>query len=100
MREEYNAVETAFYAECAAILGATHDYVPWTGRGPNRWNNRRPGNGRFPGFGVVRLYSPNAIHVCLHAPAPLNRMARSPQEALALVRGVVEAQRERPPHAE
>lgn len=85
MREEHRQEETAFYARCAEILDVEHDYRPWTGRGPNRWNNRRPGNGRFPGYGTVRYFGPNAIHVCLHTPRPVNRYARSAAEAHALL---------------
>ncbi len=89
MRQDCRDAERAFYEAAAETLGAHHEYQPWTGRGPNRWNNRRPGNGRFPGFGTVRFFGPNAIHLCLHAPRPLNRMAGSADEALALLRGVM-----------
>ncbi len=94
MREEHRQDETAFYARCAEILGVEHEYRPWTGRGPNRWNNRKPGNGRFPGRGTVRYFAPDAIHVCLHSPRPVNRLARSSAEAHALLIAAVAAQGE------
>ncbi|MFG6080443.1 hypothetical protein ACEUZ9_001018 [Paracoccus litorisediminis] len=44
-----------FYDRVAQALGMTHDF-----RKPNRrrtrWNNRKLGNGRFPGFGLVRVH--------------------------------------------
>lgn len=46
----------AFYGACADALGIRHDYVEPVPR-RNRWNTRRLGNGRFPGFGLVRAYS-------------------------------------------
>lgn len=85
MREEHHELEGQFYAECARLLGAEHTYTPWIGRGPNRWNNRHAGNGRFPGFGTIKMFGPNAIHVCLHTPRVVNRYVRSPEEAYALL---------------
>lgn len=89
MREDCREAEGAFYAACAAILGCEHAYRPWTGRGPNRWNNRAPGNGRFPGFGTVRFFGPGCIHVSLHAPRAVNRPARSAEEAYAILRAAM-----------
>ncbi len=51
-----------------------------------RWNNRHPGNGRFPGVGTIRLYAPNHIHVSLRQPVVLNRVCRSAHEAYDLLR--------------
>lgn len=86
MREEHREAEGRFYQTVAEMLGTTHDYKPWTGRGPNRWNNRHPGNGRFPGFGTVRYFSPTCIHVCLHAPRSINRMCASAEAVYAILR--------------
>ncbi len=44
-----------FYERCGEILGIAHVYNKPVPR-RNRWNNRRPGNGRFPGFGLVQCY--------------------------------------------
>lgn len=44
-----------FYAKCAELLEIEHTYnVPVPRR--NRWNTRRLGNGRYPGFGLIHCY--------------------------------------------
>jgi hypothetical protein len=50
-----NEEKKAFYAQCGNILGIEH---VWNEPVPRRtrWNNRAIGNGRFPGFGLVRCY--------------------------------------------
>jgi hypothetical protein len=45
----------AFYARCSEILGIPHEYHDPVPR-RNRWNTRRLGNGRFPGFGLIQSY--------------------------------------------
>lgn len=85
MRDAYHEAEGRLYARCAEILGIPHEHRPWTGRGPNRWNNRHAGNGRFPGAGTIRMFSPNAIHVSLRAPVAVNRWCRSEDEVYALL---------------
>lgn len=45
----------AFYEQCAEVLGMEHEFRQPPGR-RTRWNNRRLGNGRFPGFGLVRIH--------------------------------------------
>lgn len=79
-------VEEAFYRDCAAILGSVHNYRPWIGRPPNRWNNRHPGNGRFPGFGTIRMHAPDRIHVSLRSPVPITRTCTSPEDVFHLLR--------------
>lgn len=50
-----------FYNKCSEILGIEHKFcVPVVKR--NRWNNRRLGNGRYPGFGLVQCYG-NSVRV-------------------------------------
>jgi hypothetical protein len=78
-------VEEGFYQTCAALLGASHDYKPWTHYKITRWNNRRPGNGRFPGFGTIRMFSPTCIHVSLRQPA-ITKVCRSMDEVYDLIR--------------
>jgi hypothetical protein len=70
----------------ARLLDAVHTYRPWIGRPPNRWNNRHPGNGRFPGFGTIRMHAPNHIHVALRQPVILNRVCGSSDEVYDLLR--------------
>jgi hypothetical protein len=86
MRSEQHALEEEFYRECARLLHAVHTYRPRIGKPPNRWNNRHPGNGRFPGFGTIRHYAPNHIHVSLRQPVILNRVCRSVGEVYDLLR--------------
>lgn len=51
-----------FYAECSRILGIAHEYHdPYSRR--TRWNTRRLGNGRFPGFGLIQCFGPGGIRV-------------------------------------
>ena len=62
-------IEEDFYQEIALLLGCDeHCYkqYPYTKR--TRWNNRNPGNGRYPGFGIIRRYNSNNISVNLHTP--------------------------------
>jgi hypothetical protein len=89
MIDEKHRTQSAFYAECAALLDTTHDYEPWIGRPPNRWNNRKPGNGRYPGFGCVRWFGPTHIHVMLHTPMIVNKVARSSEEAIAILKSAM-----------
>ena len=49
-----------FYGACAEALGIPHEYRKPV-RKRTRWNNRLLGNGRFPGFGLVRLHGPSVI---------------------------------------
>ena len=44
-----------FYEQCAIILGIEHEYNDPVKR-RNRWNTRRLGNGRYPGFGLVQCF--------------------------------------------
>jgi len=80
--KERHTVEQGFYQACAALLGAEHDYRAFPYRRPTRWNNRTPGNGRFPGFGLIRLFG-EKVHMQLRAPAPVNRWFEGKDAALA-----------------
>ena len=44
-----------FYDNCANILQIGHEFHEPVRR-RNRWNTRRLGNGRFPGFGLVQCF--------------------------------------------
>jgi hypothetical protein len=50
-----NEEKRAFYARCAQILDIEH---VWNEPVPRRtrWNTRRLGNGRYPGFGLIQCY--------------------------------------------
>lgn len=85
MNEEKHAVEQGFYQRCAELLGASHTYKPWVHHKITRWNNRTPGNGRFPGFGTIKMFGPTLIHVSLRHPCVVNRVCRSQDEVFALL---------------
>jgi len=85
-----------FYQRCAGLLGTEHVYheppkselrlrydgtISNTYR--NRWNNRHPGNGRFVGHGIVRVFGP-CVHVVLSNP-PLTGTYPSLAEALEAI---------------
>ena len=47
--------KAAFYNRCSEILNIAHEFnTPVPRR--NRWNTRRLGNGRYPGFGLIHCY--------------------------------------------
>jgi hypothetical protein len=55
----------AFYERCSEMLGIAHVYnTPVPRR--NRWNARRLGNGRYPGFGLIQCYGNGARVVSRH----------------------------------
>lgn len=55
MNMKTNDEKKAFYGTCASILGIEHVFNEPVPR-RNRWNTRRSGNGRFPGFGLVQCF--------------------------------------------
>lgn len=74
-----------FYAECAALLHTTDECEAFPYYRRNRWNNRRPGRGRFPGFGMIRAFGP-VVHIHLHDPKPIAGVFESYEAALAHLR--------------
>jgi hypothetical protein len=91
MKVENQGVEQGFYEECARLLRVPYTYTPWPSptRGPNRWNNRHPGNGRYEGYGTIKMYGPNVIHVALRTPHVINCVCKSTDEVFTLLRGIV-----------
>lgn len=80
----------SFYDECSRILGTLHAFrVPPRGK-ITRWNNRNPGNGRFPGYGLVRRFGPNCVQIALRQPVEFNLVCHSEEEALSALRSVCE----------
>jgi hypothetical protein len=49
-----------FYARCGEILGIEHEWNKPVFR-RTRWNTRNIGNGRFPGFGLIRCFGNNIM---------------------------------------
>lgn len=74
-----------FYKAVADLLSAEHRFEPFPYGKRTRWNNRLPGNGRYPGCGIVRRYGPDAIHIQLYSP-PLGGLYTSEQAALTAIR--------------
>jgi hypothetical protein len=50
-----NEEKREFYETCAKIHGISHEFNDPVRR-RNRWNTRRLGNGRYPGFGLVQCF--------------------------------------------
>jgi hypothetical protein len=61
--------EQDFYEKCAEILSVDQfgEAFPWPNYKRTRWNNRAPGRGRFPGFGIIRKFG-DKFHVALTNP--------------------------------
>ncbi len=73
--------DRAFYDRCAELLGVSHDFAPFRLGQRSRWNNRKPGSGRFAGRGLVRAFG-NHVHLSLYRPRPINRLFDSREAAL------------------
>lgn len=76
-----------FYNRCAEMLGVEHDYLPFEYRYRTRWNNRKPGSGRFPDRGIIRKFG-SQIHVALTHPVNHHGIYNSEEEVLAFLRGL------------
>lgn len=83
MKEEIIGVDR-FYARCAELLGAEHTFKAFPYRRRTRWNNRTAGNGRFEGFGLIRLFG-DSVHMALHHPESINRFFVTQQDALTFL---------------
>ena len=67
-----------FYRRVSEILNIPHDYhVPY--RRKTRWNARRLGNGRFPGFGLVQDFG-GSVRIMQHGQATV--WCKTREEAL------------------
>lgn len=71
----------AFYETCGIILGIDHDYNDPVPR-RNRWNTRRLGNGRYPGFGLVQCFGSTMRVASKHG----TRMFKTYDEVYAYLR--------------
>lgn len=81
MDEEKREAEGRFYKRCAELLCVPDTYSAFPYRKRTRWNNRAPGNGRFEGFGLIRLFG-NSVHMMLKHPYAVNRFFPSKETAL------------------
>lgn len=61
-REDRIRRQREFYTTCGEILEIEHDYqIPYARK--TRWNDRKPGNGRYEGFGTIRRFSETLISI-------------------------------------
>jgi hypothetical protein len=74
-----------FYTRCGELLGIEHVYTQPV-RKRNRWNNRRPGNGRFPGFGLVQCFGSSVRVVSKHG----TRMFKTYEEVYEYIAGMAQ----------
>ena len=79
-RHKYIMNNETFYNECAKILNAKHEYLPFKHYKRTRWNNRSPGSGRFEGRGIIRVFG-DKVQIALNNPSAYN-VCNSKQEAL------------------
>ena len=59
--QKTNEEKEQFYTRCGEILNIKHEYRTPVAR-RTRWNTRLIGNGRYPGFGLIRCYG-NSVMV-------------------------------------
>ena len=82
-RQRWALTNKQFYNEVAGILGTTYDCqpFPWPSYKRTRWNNRAPGSGRYPGYGLIRCFG-EGVHIALQKPIMINKVFSSKDEAL------------------
>lgn len=89
MKEEKIEAEGRFYRRCAELLGVPDSYHPYPYSRRTRWNNRTAGNGRFVGYGIIRLFG-STVHMSLRTPIVVNTWFKSTDEALSFLEKAVE----------
>lgn len=87
MEEKKHEVEHRFYRRCAELLCVPDTYKPFPYMFRTRWNNRTAGNGRYVGFGLIRLFG-TTVHMSLYHPEKINRWFSSHQAALDHLEGI------------
>jgi hypothetical protein len=83
-RAASEAKDAEFYQRVAAIIGGTHEGQPFRWHARTRWNNRIAGQGRYPGFGTVRLFG-DIVHVALRHPVALHAAIEGREAAIAAI---------------
>lgn len=85
------SVEERFYQDVAELLRVENNWEHNPHKGwRTRWNNRKPGNGRFEGYGLIRFFGPTMIHVVLNKPLKINKVFNSTEEVLAVLKKAVD----------
>jgi hypothetical protein len=76
---------STFYHAVAKLLGTKYVGTEFAYRYRTRWNNRTPGGGRFPNYGIVRLFG-DKVHIALIDPVEIDEVVEGRQEALDLIK--------------
>lgn len=76
-----------FYYKCAEILGVEYDCEPFTHYKRTRWNNRKPGSGRYPGYGIIRKFG-SQIHVAFTNPVLHHGIYNSEEEVYTFLQNL------------
>lgn len=94
-----------FYEECNKITGIISDYtdnshllIKYNRYGKrvkvpthaSRWGGREPGNGRYYGLGLIRVYNDTCIHINIRNPN-LNKVFYNYDDALIELRKLFKA---------
>ena len=90
-----------FYERCAELLGVPHEHNTFNDNiyrhdrngvlcmtNAGRFAGRMPGNGRFQGYGLIRLYG-SKVHVCLTKPISINKLFDSEEECLVFLQSII-----------
>lgn len=89
MKQEISEVEL-FYQDVSDLLGIESNYrydvYSVGGKYRTRWNNRKPGNGRFEGYGIIRFFGPTVIHVAITKPVLFSGIFESKEEVLRVLK--------------
>jgi hypothetical protein len=85
MIENEVGMEEGFHRAVAEVLECDSHYEKFPFGRRTRWNNRKAGNGRYIGHGVVRWFGPSHILVHLITP-PVQGLFHSPDAALDAIR--------------
>lgn len=72
-----------FYERVAGLLGTTYDCEAFPHAYRTRWNNRKPGGGRFEGYGIIRAFG-DTVQIALYNP-PITKICSSFDEALGVI---------------
>ena len=96
MKEEERMLVERFYQKCGELLGMTYtagapqklglyrDGSQRQSTNASRWGGREPGSGRFPGYGIIRVFG-NKVHVALHTPDTVTKWFDSHMEVLTFL---------------
>jgi hypothetical protein len=87
MEKERSEVEREFYEKCAELLCVEHIYKKCYSK-RTRWNNRDPGNGRFEGYGLIRRYSSNHIHLIFTNPITISKTFKSEDDVILFLKSI------------